>query len=148
MTLKRCIFFMVAIVLAQGFSLPAFSSGDFSATCALYTDKEYVTKAVTYYPGDVFYMKVEAKKLLPGKYEMTAEWVNPAGRIERQDYKEFIIEDFKGSLSLGPWMKLWKNGFLTRAFTGREYKDTIYGEWKTFVYINGEQVCENFFTIH
>ncbi|MBM9512995.1 hypothetical protein JWH17_11350 [Desulfobulbus marinus] len=113
----------------------------------MYGESDFTVEKYTFTPEEKFFAVIDLTEIPPGEYLITIDWQNPTGQIARQSSHSLLLEDPKDHFRLYSWLKLWKNGFLTRSFTGREFNDNYFGEWHLAVYVNGQLVVRQQFQV-
>lgn len=113
----------------------------------MYNKRPFEKETLEFFPSEKIYVSVTFPKLASGKFEVTANWLDPTGR--KINSANRIIEQSRPSAQrIYFWLELMKNGGFTEMFTGKEYKASVYGTWEVEILFNSQRLKTQKFTIH
>ena len=113
----------------------------------MYNKRPFEKETLEFFPSEKIYVSVTFPKLASGKFEVTANWLDPTGR--KINSANRIIEQSRPSAQrIYFWLELMKNGGFTEMFTGKEYKASVYGTWEVEILFNSQRLKVQKFTIH
>ena len=138
---------IVVLIIFFSSSKYCFSNNFLSVNCKIYDSEKFINEKIVFFAGDKIYILVNVYDIKKGNYSLSTDWTDPTGYIERHDNYNFTIDKNFGYYQLFSWIKLLKQGMVSRTFTGVDYIDTKYGEWNVKVYLNGTRICEKKITI-
>lgn len=113
----------------------------------MHDEHNHAIERYRFSPNEKIFVVIDLAAIPSGEYEITIDWQNPLGQIERQNSYSLLLEDPKENFRLYSWLKLWRNGYLTRSFTGQEFNEKNFGEWHLAVYVNGQLVARQKFCV-
>ncbi len=144
--MKRTLFFFLCASLLSLHPAPAQDNSS-GAKGAMYASRDFAEEQYVFTPYDTFYFVLDLSNLGPGEHLITTDWIDPWGRLERQSIHRVTLEDPLMTYRVYSWLQLWKKGFVSRTFTGRDYSDRVFGEWRVKIYLNGNPVVERKFKV-
>lgn len=133
-----------------------FLFGDYSCACAagghgcngeLYKDPSFSHPERSFSVFDKVYLRITCNDLPAGSYTVVSDWINPQGKLVRQNTHDFEVKETTAYMSYS-WMKLLRNGPLQRNLTGRDVDIDHYGEWTVKAYLFGQEVEVKKFTLY
>lgn len=139
------VIFVGLFVLGSGSVVCAEDS--YKCTGELYKDQSFSKPETTFSFLDTVYLKVTCTELPPGSYTIVSDWINPLGKLTRQNSFSFELMETTGYMTYS-WMKLVRKGPLQRMFTGQDVDMEQYGEWVVKAYLRGVEVVTKQFTLH
>jgi len=142
---KIVLFILCAPILLINFTFAQDNS--FGVKSAMYGSKAFTEEQYVFTPYDTFYIVLDLSNLNPGEHLITTDWIDPWGRLERQSIYRFSLEEPLKFYRVYSWLQLWKKGFVSRAFIGKDYNDKFYGEWSVKIYLNGTRIAERKFKV-
>lgn len=144
-TIRRfCALSGVCLGILLGFCLQA-SAEVTVVRSAMYSEQPFVKAQSLFSLYDTFYCVFDVAGLEIGSHTMRADWITPTGSLEHQSEYAFVHKKPVAQHRLYSWLKVWRNGPITRIMTGREYKNKFYGLWHVRIYIDGNLLARQEF---
>ncbi len=114
---------------------------------AMFADEGFHEEKYTFSPYEKIYIVLDFHDISPGKYNMTADWITPWGKMERQTPYVFALERSAASHRVFFWLKLKRRGRLKQILRGSDFKEEFFGEWTVQIYVNGRKVATRKFRV-
>ena len=128
-------------------STPAVDAPAIQVDVKMYNKRPFEKDILEFFPSEKIYVSVTFPKLGAGKFEVTANWYDPAGR--KVNTANRVIEQSRPSgQRIYFWLELMKNGGFTEMFTGKEYKSSVYGNWEVEILFNSVRLKTQKFSVH
>jgi hypothetical protein len=113
----------------------------------MYNKQPFVEEIYEFSPSEKIYATVTFPQLKPGKYNLTANWIDPARR-KVNTASHTIDLDHPSGHRVFFWLELMKNGAFTELFTGDEFKKSVYGTWEVEILMDSQPLQIRKFKIH
>jgi hypothetical protein len=117
-------------------------------TCisGVYSDKTYLEEAISFYAYDDVYLKYVCSIFTPGNHTINLEWINPEGVLQKNSSHSFDLDSNQDYVVFFSF-RLNQNGIFSQIFTGEEFAENQYGEWKIISYLDDHRIGEKLFHI-
>jgi hypothetical protein len=91
------------------------------------------------------YLKIYCKDLSQGEHQISTEWVDNEGGLQRSDIHKFLLTKQQDYTCFFHF-KLMPKGSLLRMISGNDFDDEQYGQWAVLTYIDNHQIGRNEFS--
>ena len=118
----------------------------FMCSGTMYNDPSFTEKVTSFSPYEKVFLIVECSGLEPGPYTMHANWIHQQRGIIRSDKHNFEAEKGKKQ-GIFFWFKLSPKGPMASMFSGQDFHEENFGQWRVETYLNDDLVLSHEFSI-
>lgn len=94
------------------------------------------------------YVVLDFPFLSKGNHAISADWITPWGNLNRQDVHRFSLAENSNNYRVYFWLKLKRKSALQRTLTGSDFTDEYFGEWQVRLFLDGEVLEKQQFTVN
>ncbi len=142
---RRAFFVLLSMLLFL--SSTGLAAEQVKARSAMYPTDAFQNEKYTFSPYERMYLVLDFFTIPMGEYTLSADWLTPQGKLERQTLYTFSLDGLKSSHRIFFWLQLKKRGRLKQIMRGSDFKEQFYGEWKVQVFLNGKKITEKKFKV-
>ena len=111
----------------------------------MYGSRAFHKERYSFVPSEKMFLVLEFKQLEPGEYNLLALWKSPTGQLVSTSRHTVSLAGAARNHRSFFWLKLMRNGMVTKILTGKAYNRAIHGKWSVEIYINGTGIATQYF---
>ena len=104
-----------------------------------FSNNTFTQTADTFNVYEQVYLKIYCKDLSQGEHQISTEWVDNEGGLQRSDTHKFLLTKQQDYTCFFHF-KLMPKGSLLRMISGKDFDDEQYGQWAVVTYIDNHQI--------